>query len=198
VRTCDLIRQGMFRQSAFVAKLAAMTSVELHPHSPQWTELARAEIARLHEALEGVIVSVHHIGSTSLPGIMAKPIIDLLPVVSDLGNLDSRMPRVKSLGYECLGEFGLPGRRYCRRDDQTTGKRAYQLHFYVDGSPEIDRHLAFAIYLRAHPAIAAEYEAEKLRAAALYPDSTSDYNDAKNDWIKRVEQDALHWWKARR
>ncbi|MGZ5829850.1 MAG: GrpB family protein [Xanthobacteraceae bacterium] len=175
-----------------------MTFVELHPHSPQWTEMARAEIACLYEALGDVIVSVHHIGSTSIPGIMAKPIIDLLPVVSDLGNLDLRMPRVKSLGYECLGEFGLPGRRYCRRNDPTSGKRAYQLHFYAYASHEIDRHLAFAIYLRAHPAIATEYEAEKLRAAALHPDNTYDYNDAKNDWIKRVEQDALHWWKALR
>jgi GrpB-like predicted nucleotidyltransferase (UPF0157 family) len=175
-----------------------MTSVELHPHSSQWAKMARAEIACLREALGDVIVCVHHVGSTSVPGIVAKPIIDLLPVVSDLGNLDLSMPRVKSLGYECLGEFGLPGRRYCRRNDPVTGKRAYQLHFYAHGSHEIDRHLAFPDYLRAHPLIAADYEAEKRRAAALHPDNTLDYNDAKNAWIKRVEQDAIHWWKASR
>jgi GrpB-like predicted nucleotidyltransferase (UPF0157 family) len=159
--------------------------------------MARAEIACLHEALGDVIVTVHHIGSTSIPGIMAKPIIDLLPVVSDLGNLDLSMPRVKFLGYDCLGEFGLPGRRYCRRNDPTTGRRAYQLHFYACGSHEIARHLAFPNYLRAHPVSAKDYEAEKIRAAALHPDNIIDYNDAKNDWIKRVEQDALNWWKAR-
>jgi hypothetical protein len=54
---------------------------------------------------------------------LAKPIIDLIPVVSDLNSLDRAMPRVKALGYECLGEFGLPGRRYCRLDDRATGKR---------------------------------------------------------------------------
>ena len=181
-----------------VINLLVTTSVELHPHSSQWAKLARAEIACLHEALGGVIVTVHHIGSTSIPGIMAKPIIDLLPVVSNLDSLDRSMPRVRSCGYDCLGEFGLPGRRYCRRNDPITGKRAVQLHFYAQGSPEIDRHLAFADYLRAHPAIAKEYEAEKIRAAALHPDSTLDYNDAKNDWIKRIEQDALQWWKAGR
>jgi len=158
--------------------------------------MARAEIASLCEALGDVIVCVHHVGSTSIPGIMAKPIIDLLPVVSDLGHLDLNMARVKSLGYECLGEFGLPGRRYCRRNDPITGKRAYQLHFYANGSSEIDRHLAFPNYLRAHPLIAAEYEAEKRRAATLHPDNTLDYNDAKDAWIKRVEQDALQWWKT--
>lgn len=160
--------------------------------------MARSEIECLHEALGDVIMTVHHVGSTSIPGIMAKPIIDLLPVVSDLGRLDLNMTRVRSLGYDCLGEFGLPGRRYCRRDDPTTGKRAYQLHFYAHGSPEIDRHLAFPEFLRAHRTIAKEYEAEKIRAAALHPNNTHEYNDAKNDWIKRVEQDALRWWKAHR
>jgi GrpB-like predicted nucleotidyltransferase (UPF0157 family) len=175
-----------------------MIPVELHPHSPQWAKMARSEIESLQRALGDVIITVHHVGSTSIPGIMAKPIIDLLPVVRNLGSLDLSMPRVKSLGYDCLGEFGLPGRRYCRRDDPITGKRAYQLHFYARGSPEIDRHLAFPDYLRAHRAIAEEYEAEKIRAAALHPDNTHEYNDAKNDWIKRVERDALQWWKANR
>jgi len=63
-------------------------------------------------------------------------------------------------------------------------------------TPEVDRHLAFADYLRTHRAIAEQYQAEKLRAAALHPDNTHEYNDAKNDWIKRVEWDALQWWKA--
>jgi len=53
--------------------------VELHPHSDHWAEMARAETARLHRALGGVLVTVHHIGSTSIPGIMAKPIVDLIP-----------------------------------------------------------------------------------------------------------------------
>lgn len=165
--------------------------VELHPHSPHWAKLAHAEIARLHGVLGGMLVTVHHIGSTSIPGIMAKPIIDLIPVVSDLDRLDRDIPIVESLGYECLGEFGLPGRRYCRRNDPVTGKRAFQLHCCAQGSPEIDRHLAFADYLRAQPAIAKDYEAEKIRAAALHPGNVLDYNDAKNDWIKRTERDAL-------
>lgn len=171
--------------------------VELHPHSRNWAKLAHAEIARLHGGLGAVLVAVHHIGSTSIPGIMAKPIIDLIPVASDLDRLDRAMLIMESLGYECLGEFGLPGRRYCRRNDPVTGKRAFQLHCYAQGSPEIDRHLAFADYLRAHPAIAKDYEAEKIRAAALHPGNVLDYNDAKNDWIKRTERDALQWWQAR-
>jgi GrpB-like predicted nucleotidyltransferase (UPF0157 family) len=174
-----------------------MPSIELHPHSPQWAKMARAEATRLHKALKEVLITVHHIGSTSIPGIMAKPVIDLLPVVSDLASLDLSMSCIEALDYECLGEFGLPGRRYCRRDDPVTGRRAFQLHFYSEGSSEVDRHLAFADYLRVHPAIAADYESKKLRAAARHPDSIIGYNDDKNDWIKRVEKDAVQWWKTR-
>ena len=171
--------------------------VELHQHSPQWAAMAQAEIERLHAALGPTLVTVHHIGSTSIPGICAKPIIDLIPVASNLPGFDRAMPLVAALGYECLGEFGLPGRRYCRRDDPATGRRAYQLHCYAAGDPEIDRHVAFADYLRAHAEIAEDYEAEKLRAAALHPNDTHDYSAAKSDWISQVERDALRWWTAR-
>jgi GrpB-like predicted nucleotidyltransferase (UPF0157 family) len=171
--------------------------VELHPHSPLWAAMAAAERARLQLALGPALLTVHHIGSTSIPGIRAKPIIDLIPVASDLASLDRVLPLIAALGYECLGEFGLPGRRYCRRDDPATGGRAFQLHCYAAGSPEIDRHVAFADYLRAHPGIARDYETEKLRAAALHPGDTHAYGDAKSGWIKSVEQDALRWWTAR-
>lgn len=172
--------------------------VELVPHSPQWAEMARDETARLRDALGSVLVTVHHIGSTSIPGIMAKPIIDLIPVAVGLDALDAAQPKLEALGYRWFGEFGLPGRRYCWRKDPMTGKRAVQLHCYAKGWPEIDRHLAFADYLRAHPAIAKDYEAEKVRAAALHPDNTLDYNAAKDGWIKRTEADALIWWRMQK
>lgn len=170
--------------------------VELVPHSPQWVQMAASESARLKQALGSVLVVVHHIGSTSIPGIMAKPIVDLVPVVTDVERFDAVLPNVEALGYECLGEFGLVGRRYCRRNDPNTGKRAFQLHCYSENSPEIARHVAFAAYLRAYTAIAKDYETEKRRAAARHPDNTLDYNAAKNDWIKRTEADALLWWRS--
>ncbi len=169
--------------------------VELVPHRPEWAEMAGAESARLKEALGDVLVTVHHIGSTSIPGILAKLIIDLIPVAVSLDVLDQARPQIEAMNYRWFGEFGLPGRRYCWRKDPVTGKRAVQLHCYAQGWPEIDRHLAFRDYLRAHPAIAKDYEAEKIRAAALHPDNTLDYNAAKNDWIKKTERDALAWWR---
>lgn len=171
--------------------------VELVAPSPLWAEMAAAETRALKGALGDLLVTVHHIGSTSIPGIKAKPIVDLIPVVTDVETLDTAMARITTLGYECLGEFGLPGRRYCRKTDPATGKRQFQLHCYGEDSPEIARHLAFRDYLRAHPVNAKDYEAEKIRAAALHPDNTLDYNAEKNDWIKATEIVALKWAKER-
>lgn len=167
--------------------------VELVAHDPGWAEMAAAEAARLKGALGDVLICVHHIGSTAISGIMAKPIIDLLPIVTDLHSLDAAENAVVALGYVWRGEFGLPTRRYCRMNDPVTGKRKFQLHCYAADSPHYARHVAFRDYLCAHPAVAKEYETEKIRAAALYPGNTLDYNAEKDSWIKRVERDALAW-----
>ncbi|MGD0865020.1 MAG: GrpB family protein [Rhizomicrobium sp.] len=167
--------------------------VELVPHSPLWSEMAAAETLRLKGALGDVLVTVHHMGSTAIPGIMAKPIVDMIPIVTDLDALDAATPRVVALGYKSFGEFGIPTRRYFNWTDPVTGKRTFQLHCFAGDSPQIARHLAFRDYLRAHPAKAREYEAEKIRAAALHPDNTLDYNAEKNDWIKATEIVALEW-----
>lgn len=167
--------------------------VELVAHSPRWAEMAAGESARLKSALGGLLVTVHHIGSTAIPGIMAKPVVDLIPIVTDIAELDAREGAVRALGYKWFGEYGLAGRRYCYLLDPATGKRLFQLHCYQKGWPDMPRHLAFRDYLRAHPLLAKEYEMEKIRAAAKVSDDVNAYNDEKNDWIKRVEKDALVW-----
>lgn len=167
-------------------------AVELVDPQRDWAEKARAEAGRLTHAIGDTLLVVHHIGSTSIPGIKAKPVIDLLPVVASLATLDARESSVIALGYEWRGEFGLPGRRFLplTRD----GKRLFNVHCYERSNPEITRHLAFRDFLRAHPEIAKAYEAEKIRAAAICPDDVLAYNDQKNAWIKEAEHKALKWY----
>ena len=172
---------------------AEIIAVELHSHSTGWVAMARAESDALKTGLGELLLEVEHMGSTAIPGIAAKPIIDLLPIARDEASLDRMEAGVRRLGYEWLGEFGIPGRRYCRKNDPAIRKRQFQLHCFARGASEIDRHLVFRDYLRAFPDIAKAYEAEKRRAATLHPDDTLAYNGAKNDWIKRTERDALAW-----
>ena len=166
--------------------------VELVPHDPLWAEQAAEEGRKLAAALGPVLVTVHHAGSTSIPGIMAKPVIDLWPVAASLAALDGLRPMVEALGYRWWGEFGLPGRRYCSKDDPETGRRLVQLHFYEAGSREIDRHLAFRDHLRAHPEVARAYEREKIACRDRHPDNSHAYSQCKQAWIDRVEADALN------
>jgi len=173
--------------------MPAPIAVRLLPHDPCWAYWAEAESDRLRAALAtvGVGVEIHHIGSTAIAGIAAKPIIDLLGVAPSLDTLDSSRPAIESLGYQWKGEYGLAGRRYCTLDDRQTGARLVQFHAYAAGDPAIIRHIAFRDHLRARPELAADYGREKARCAALHPQDSHAYSDCKNDWIKRVEAKVL-------
>ncbi len=168
--------------------------VELKPHDPQWASKAEKESRTLSAAIGACLTNVCHIGSTAIPNVSAKPVLDLMPIVSSLARLDDRRHQIEALGYEWWGEHGLPGRRYCSKSDPDSGRRLVQLHCYAQGSPEIARHLAFRDYLLAHPEVAQAYDREKMRCQALHPDDSHAYTDCKGQWIQAVEAEALNWF----
>jgi GrpB-like predicted nucleotidyltransferase (UPF0157 family) len=170
--------------------------VELVAHDPGWADAATTEGDLLATVLGPVLLVVHHIGSTSIPNIRAKPILDLIPVVTSLVELDEHRGRIEALGYDWWEEFGLPGRRYCTKDDLDTHRRLVQLHCYETRSSEIVRHVAFRDYLRIRPDLARAYEQEKARCQALHPDNTHSYGTCKSAWIKHIETEALGWYIA--
>ncbi len=171
--------------------------VALEPHDPEWVRSAARETERLRQALRGNLVVVEHFGSTSVPGLAAKPVIDLMPLVANLQALDRDRMRVEALGYEWFGEFGISGRRFCTLTS-ADGVRLVHLHAYQLSDTEIGRHLAFRDFLRSHPGIARDYEREKRRAAALHPNDSLAYNEEKDAWIVTHEALALAWVAAGR
>jgi len=175
--------------------MPAPIPVVLAAYDPEWPRLAAGHADRLR-SLGPALVIVHHIGSTSVPGLAAKPIIDLMPLVRDLVELDRLRERVEALGYEWHGELGIEERRYCTLDGQA-GFRVVQLHFFRVNSPQAERHLAFRDYLRAHPEVARAYENEKRSAQRLYPNDSHRYTDEKAAWIRDTEVKALAWYRER-
>ncbi len=163
--------------------------VVLADYDPEWPNLA-ARHAETLKTLGPVLLTVHHIGSTSVPGLAAKPIIDLMPIVTSLSALDQIQPRIEALGYSCHGELGLEGRRYCVLTNEA-GTRTAQLHFFEPDSPHVERHLAFRDYLRANPEVARACEAEKRRARDLHPLSSHAYSEEKGAWIQELQAAAL-------
>jgi GrpB-like predicted nucleotidyltransferase (UPF0157 family) len=160
--------------------------VELLPYSAEWPVLAERELGRLLHTLGGLVVEAHHIGSTSVPGLSAKPVIDLLLVVRGVSELDAHEVVFRHLGYRCRGENGIAGRRYYTLDDTLTGQRQFQIHCFAPERGEIERHLAFRDFLRTHSEAAGAYEAEKRRCRELHPDDSNAYCDAKAVWIAGV------------
>lgn len=157
---------------------------------PRWPRAAEAEIARWLDTVPG-LVTVHHIGSTAIPGMPAKPVLDLLPIFTDAEARDAAREAVERLGYEWLGEYGLEGRAYARMDDPKTGRRLVQSHAYPDGHSAIRRHLAFRDALSGNAALRAGYASVKGACAALHPDGGVEYGVCKSAWIERVEARAL-------
>ena len=113
-----------------------------------------------------------------------------------LGSLDAARAKIESLGYEWRGEFGIARRRFCPRDDPSDGRRLVHAHFFADGDPEIERHVAFRDYLRANPDLAREYEALKIRLAAEHTNRL-EYADAKTPWIRSVESAAINFYRLK-
>jgi GrpB-like predicted nucleotidyltransferase (UPF0157 family) len=162
------------------------------PYDPQWVQTYSRSSQAVTTALGDNLLAIHHIGSTSIPGMHAKPVIDMLAVVADIAAVDQRAKQMESLGYETMGEFGIPGRRYFRRDNPA-GVRTDQVHTFQVGSPDVDRHMAFRDFMRAHPTPAGQYAALKRRLADAHPHDIHAYMDGKDAFIKEMEARALAW-----
>ena len=163
-------------------------------YNPAWPELFAAERDLIAPVLGEQLLECYHIGSTAVPGLAAKPIIDLMVVVRDVALVDALAAQFESLGYEYMGEFGIAGRRYLRKGG---GERTHQIHvFDLKSELHIVRHLALRDYLRAHPAACAAYAELKRKLAAQFPYDIAGYCDSKDALVQELERQALAWYDA--
>jgi GrpB-like predicted nucleotidyltransferase (UPF0157 family) len=160
--------------------------IQLLPHDPAWTTAFEREAAVVKESLGDVVAAIHHIGSTAIPGIFAKPIIDVLVEATRIEEVDARNRAMEAAGYEVMGEYGIPGRRYFRKN-HASGTRTHHVHVFAGNDPEIRRHLDFRDLLRAEPGIAAAYSELKLRLAREHAADVGAYLAGKSPFIQRID-----------
>jgi len=163
----------------------------ISPYDPDWPDRFRLEADRLAGLTGDALVSIEHIGSTSVPGLQAKPVIDLLAAASSLEAVDARRSSLAAAGYQWMGEYGFPGRRYLRRHD-SRGRRTHHVHIYRDGTSDWHRHIAVRDYLRTHPEAREAYGALKAELEGRGGGRKA-YQAGKAVFVEQLERAALRW-----
>ena len=158
-------------------------------YDPEWPSKYVRERDYITEILKENCISIYHIGSTSVPGLAAKPIIDIMAVVRSLEKVDTVAEKFSEIGYEYLGEFGITGRRYLRKGGD---ERTHQIHiFQADDWNNIGRHLAFRDYMHTHEKERNEYAKIKKDLAQKFPYDIDGYCDGKENFVREMEERAL-------
>lgn len=163
--------------------------ITLVPYDPNWKNLFEKEKILLQQALTTQIVDIQHIGSTAIPGIYAKPVVDILIGVSDLSQFQNpEIKKIQSLGYEYISAYekGLPFRRFFQKNNED-GQRQYQIHLVNYHSSWWHRHILFRDFLREYPLHAQEYESHKLKLSTQFDDS-NEYAMAKNEFCRMIDK----------
>lgn len=168
-----------------------MREVKVVPYDKDWPEMFEVEAERLQSLIPGEIIDIYHIGSTSIPEMPAKPIIDILVEVKNIEKIDDYTERLIANGYKPFGEYGIPSRRFFVKG--SLSNRTHHIHMFQTGDPEISRHLAFRDYLIANHYEALQYGALKKKLAQENPVDIQKYIDGKNDFIKNIDKLAAKW-----
>ena len=153
----------------------------------EWPSLFRAEAERIRAALGDLAIRIEHVGSTSVPGLGAKPVIDIQLSLASLEPRSSFVPALEAIGYTFTPNATSTEHEYLSRGYQPPGERRYHLHVCVSGSEWEWRHVAFRDHLRTHPNVAAGYETLKRQLAAAHPNDIEAYVDGKTAFVTSIE-----------
>ncbi len=161
-------------------------AIALSPYHPSWPARYRVEAEVLRVALAKLTPHLEHIGSTAVPGLAAKPIVDILLGIERPADIDAHSERLANFGYRAIG-----GSEYSERDQRflvrtVRGVRTHHVHVVEHMNDGWHRLLLFRDVLRIDPQLAAEYEQLKRNLAAKFPTSRLGYTAGKSDFIKSV------------
>ena len=152
-------------------------------YDPAWPVTFEKLRKKIWPAVKGFAKSIEHVGSTAVPGLAAKPIIDMTIIVSSPAHTTRAVKGLASLKYEHLGDLGIQGREAFRHPK---GQPDHNLYVCLEGSLALVNHLAVRDYLRAHPEVVQRYGALKRRLAREFPHDINRYVEGKTDLLAGV------------
>ncbi|MHB1354692.1 MAG: GrpB family protein [Anaerolineae bacterium] len=158
--------------------------IEIVDYDIRWPMIFEREAERILQACAGVIVAIEHIGSTAVPNLPAKPVLDIMPGVAAYDDGARTIEPLTRLGYLFRGENGIPGRYYF--DLRFEERTVIHVHIYQIGTGNWERHLLFRDYLREHADVASQYAALKRDLAMRFRNNRVAYTDAKSEFITAV------------
>jgi GrpB-like predicted nucleotidyltransferase (UPF0157 family) len=193
----------LLRQPLFLCMLATKTgrprnrSIRVVTHDAKWAQQFKDIRDALVKHLHPLIVAIEHVGSTSVPGLAAKPILDIDVVISERDDLAETVKTLSKLGYFHQGDKGIAGREsFSNQDGQVPwdgSGRTWPTHYlYVcdHTNRELIRHLAFRDYLRQHPEEVRQYSQVKITAASRHPHDIDGYMAEKAECVERIIEKA--------
>ncbi|KOA19416.1 dephospho-CoA kinase/protein folding accessory domain-containing protein [Clostridium homopropionicum DSM 5847] len=169
-------------------------TIEVVPYNLNWVKKYLDEAEKVKKIMADELVKIHHIGSTAIPGISAKPVIDILVEVKNIRDVDNYNEEMKEIGYIPKGEYGIEGRKFFLKGEIN---RTHHVHVFEMGNSEIKRHLNFRDYMISHPEEAKSYSELKKELAIKFIHDIDGYCNGKDGFIKEIDKKAEEWAKTR-
>lgn len=157
----------------------------IRPYDPRWKDAFAAEAQLLKAVLGAAALEIHHVGSTAIPGLWAKPIIDIVVAARALEDVDACNAAMENIGYEARGEHGIEGRRYFKKVGAAC--EGVHVHMFAGGSEPIAGHLQFRDFLLLRPDLAQDYSALKQSLAGPDGVPVDDYAARKAAFVRRIQ-----------
>jgi GrpB-like predicted nucleotidyltransferase (UPF0157 family) len=162
--------------------------ITIADYDPQWPDQFETLRSRISAALGDLAIAIEHVGSTAVPGLAAKPVIDIDVLMRSGADLPLVISRLALLGYNYRGDLGVPGREAFRT---LPGDVPHHLYVCETDSQEYRRHIAFRDHLRTHPEDANAYATLKRSLADKFGDQREAYNQAKSQFVEEIVRQAL-------
>lgn len=163
----------------------ANDEIEVVTHRDKWVAAFESESKRIMLHCSGILTAIEHIGSTSVPGLAAKSVLDIMLGLATGTDGEKLVKPMTDLGYEFLGEYGIEGRYFFVLKHQN--RTVVHAHGFAITNDNWHRHLFFRDYLINHPDARKEYERIKLKLAEQYRKDRKAYSDGKSDFIRSIE-----------